>query len=870
MQTFKIEFHELSDCVEFLDMLRRNEGRLRTKLRDVTVEVASDGGRSLFLVLVENLSENSSDMLLKLLRCPDCLTSGDLSRGGEPLKVNQLLERVGLAKQPNMPTQQPLAILLFNAKDDDFRGRYTELLDCGCRNVRVGLVQPDEGNHYLSHVLFVESPSKSFHPSALSAGEFEGGVRAVTCYRLRAAPECRLYVEWGYEYPFERIEQLYDLDNPRCHSAFCLQSSGAGDAAGPQWVRLREEDADGVFALPDELLRLDESARTVVELKPLELDSELALPLQVVREARGSTASLDALEMQIAHHQQAITDLQRDYSVAHALRRESLYLAYVFEQDLSSPDEKPLRLNSTFARFLDQPYGQLEKMKYGFFQHPGEERSGLHIVFDSRPEEHGQLLTSLASEVYVQRAEWAKWELPLYVRRGDDVRPRLEEQVVGEQFRKLLWANGHPGHEPVLLRSTQGRTRDGELPWEAIYVRDTLPLKDARCIQFLNDRFSAAVLDFRLTVPEHLENSLRDVSIPLSDGSEALVKQIDEAVARRIDDAENRWREVDERIVEVQRKVALHDQAVAEADTAITGFPGTWATFVDTVLRANNNLLQPKIDALGDYRRAQKNLEKLVEDYHAAAENVKHEVEGNRKNVEERRKVYGVTEKNTNQLLTELAKEVGKFRDEQKEAEKRLKKQQARADEDAATVRKELDALKKQNLELQNKKRRAEQLRENVKRAQEEQQTLRTDLENEEKHLKTAADKLTKDREENHARLAQLNAERAKLEEEKRKVDKQAAIVRQQEEEFNAEKNRLHEEYKAHQCRLDELQVTLQGLQDRRARMAALVERAATVANSADPRDGEPESQPGALAVKVANTVPEDLLKAIRDRHSLR
>jgi hypothetical protein len=991
MQTFKIEFHELGDCIEFLDILRRNERQLRIKLRDVRVEVTRDGERSLFLVIVENLPDSSGDLLLKLLRCSDCLTAGDLSRGGEPLKVNQLLERVGLVPQANMPAQQPSALLLFNAENDEFQRRYTELLQCGCHDVRVGLVQPNADNQYLSHVLFVDSPSKSFYPSVAPS---EGGVRAVTCYRLRAAPDCRLYVEWRYEYPFERIEQLYDFDDPRCRAVFCLQDSGAGDAAARQWVRLLEKDADGIFALPDEMLRLDaRSACTIVDLTPREPDRESSLSLQVLREARGSTTSLDALEMQIAHHQQAIADMQRDYSVAHALRRESLFLAYVFEQDLSAPDGKPPRLNATFARFLDQPFSQLAKMKYGFYQHPGKEESGLHIVFDSRPEEHGQLLTSLASEVYVQRADWASWELPLYVRRGDDIRPRVEEPVVGEQVRKLLWAHGHPSHEPVLLRSTRGPTHDGEPPWEAIYVRDTRPLSDVECVRFLNDRFSAAVLDFRLQVPEHLENALHDVSVPLNEASHALVKQVDEAIRRRIDDAENRWREVDQRIEEVKRKVDLSDRAVTEADTAINAFPHTWAALIDTIPRANTNLLQPMIVALGKYRQEQMKLETLVEDYHAATENVKHEVETNIANVEGRRRAYTSTERKTDELLRTLAEEVRKFRDEQEETEKKLKQHHDQADVEIAVVRKELDDLKTLDLDLQTKKRNTELLHENVKREQIELEKSRKDLEKEEKGLAAARERLARDREDYRARLGGLNGERARLKDEERRVAELAGEVERQQTDYNAEKKRLYEEYtelkkrhaqagaelaavrkeleglkvenlglqikkhdaeqlreditreqeevekskrdlenevqgldaaktrlvrdredsqarlgqlsgerarleeekrrvagltskvekqqvdcdaekkrlleeyKGHQARLIDLQEKFQNLQDRRDRMAALVDRAAKLVTSADPRDGEPGKQPGALTVKVANQLPEELLKALRDRH---
>lgn len=871
MQTLKIEFHELADCIEFLDTVLRNERRLQIKLRDVTIEVADDGDRSLFLVLIENLSDTAADRLLKLVRCTDCLTSGDLSRGGEPLKVSQLLERVGLTLQPNMPAEQPAAVLLFRAGQDDFRRRYTQLIDCGCRGIRVGLVQPSEENQYLSHVLFVDSPSKAFNPSVLTVGETAGGIRAVISRRFRPAADCKLYIEWGYEYPFERVEQLYDFDNPRCHSVFCIQSPKSDDSVGLRWIRLRDEDAEDIFSLAEKVLHLDdERSRRVVDLKPLELNHELSFPVQVIREARGSTASLDALEMQIAHHQQVIADLQRDYGAAHALRRDSLFLAYVFEQDLTSPNGKPPRLNTLLARFLDQPYAQLEKMRYGFFQHPEEEDSGLHVVFDDRPAEHGQLLTSLANEIYVQRAAWAKWELPLYVRRGDEVRPRLEEQGVGEKFRKLLWGNEHPTHEAVLLRSTRNRNADGELPWEAIYIRDPMPLTDSACVQFLNDRFSSAVLEFRRQVPEELENALRELSVPLAETGETLVKQIDDAITRRIDDAEERWRTVDERVTEIQRKVEQHDRAVVEADASITCFPGTWAAFVSTVLTANNNLLQPKVEAWKDYSREQKNLENLVENYHSTTTNVKHEVAANIKNVEDRRNAYRVTEQQTEQLLSTLTTEVRKFRDEQREAESKLAEHHKKADAQVKQVQMELEDLKKLSLDLHNKKRVLEQFRRNAEQERTEQQKLLNDLESEERKYKTTQAKLQTEKEDYTAKLVKLNSDRSKLEEEKRKVEALAAGVHKEEDSHNAAMNRLNEEYRQHQKRLLQLQEQLQSLQDRRARMSALVEQVASIASSIDPRDMEPDDQPGVLAVKVANMVPKDLLDLIRDRSSSR
>ena len=74
-------------------------------------------------------------------------------------------------------------------------------------------------------------------------------------------------------------------------------------------------------------------------------------------------------------------------------------------------------------------------------------------MFNDRPESHAQLLTSLADEVYVQREQWRAWGLHLFVRRGDDVRPRLEDDDSMRLVRELLWRGDHPSDRPILLRT---------------------------------------------------------------------------------------------------------------------------------------------------------------------------------------------------------------------------------------------------------------------------------------------------------------------------------------------------------------------------------------------------------------------------------
>jgi hypothetical protein len=773
MPTYRIEFPDLGDCVEFIDLVLRNRQTLQIDRDGIQVEIGrQDAAHPVFAVVLANAPEASGDRLLRLARCPGYQTDASW-HSGERRTLNALLESVKLARQPQMPSGHPLAVLLFQASDDEFRRRYTELLDMACRQIRVGVVRATDENQQLTHVLFVGTPPAAFWPPAhWQAPEPGERSRAVACYRVRPAPDCRLYAQWDYEYPVRNIEQLYDFDHPRCHSLFALAGSGHESGLQPQWLRISEADYEGMFALPEQRLRLDAAAVAeawpAVDLQP-DVGHALELDFQVQREARGSSTSLEALETQIAHHQQAIVDLRRDYRVAQAVRRQAIYLAYVFEQPLQAADGGPPPLSPTLARFLDQPFSQLSHMRYGFYEVSSGNgaRRGLHIVFNDRPETHAQLLTSLADEVYIQREQWRAWGLRLFVRRGDDVRPRLEDDESMRLVRELLWRGDHPSDRPVLLRAVPpAEVAAGKAPWEILYIRETMELTDPGCLQLLHDRFAQPLLEFRAEVPAELETQLRESEVRVSDQCADLERALVEAVDERIRKAEEAWHNVDERIREIARQTEDYDAAVNEAHEAMTGFPKSWVGFVETVLEADSDLHEGKVAAFRELRDAQARLAELQAKHADAVENVRLQIETDQEAVRRRRAAYETAERDVGQLLDQFAGHVQEFHARHRSVQRDLENRFRTAQDSNGALRGQLEEGRQRKRQLENELKACQKLHADIRREQRENETAATRLSSERSQCEEDRRRLEADRQlvqDQRRELETLRADAAEL-----------------------------------------------------------------------------------------------------------
>ena len=815
MPDYRIEFQELGDCVEFVDSVLRNHAKLRIPPEEIGVDVrVSDDDAKVFAIVITDLASSVGEELRRLARCPGFETASS-GAGGDRITLNQLLERVKMVRQPQMVPGRPLAILLFGARDDEFRQRYTELMDMGCRGFRVGIVKASTKNQNVTHVILVEKPPRGFWPAAEWNPQSDVQFRTVACYRWRSAEDCRLYVEWSYEHPVERIEQLYDFDHPACHGVFALNGSDGTEGLGGQWLHLRHEDYDGVFSLGEQKLKLDlTEPLATVELQGVSHHDELSLDFRVQREARGTSSSLDAVETQIAHHQQAIVDLQRDYRAAHALRRQAIFLAYVFEQDLQGAASEPPPISTTFARFLQQPYGQLEHMTYGFYQDPGEHGHGLHLVFDERPETHSQLLISLADEVYVQRADWQEWGLPLFVRRGDDVRPRLEDQNFAPLVKELLWeSKSHPLGEPILLRTLAAdAVKSHGTQWEALYVRNLVPLRESSCLKTLNRRFSCKPLEFCEGIPSQLERNLEDTNASLSSRCKQLESHVLEAVEERVQVAERKWTHTDEQIQRLLRDTNQHTQAVDQAQAAISSFPREWTDFVENVLTAHRNLHARKIDAAAAYRQAQEGLTQLLEAHEAAILDVKWQVSQDIDSVERHRATYQTIEQQAQSFMDDLSRKVATFRRVQAEIRTEVSRIKHSADGQINDIKEELDETRARKAEVENNLRVIERLRgelrqeqqlvdENSRRTEKAQRERekesadlkkqRNDLRNEEDQLAQLSRDVEKLKSEYLRDNPIVQRKRVELENQKREIDIQIAQLKADQQASQRKQNEL-------------------------------------------------------------------------------
>jgi septal ring factor EnvC (AmiA/AmiB activator) len=639
---YAVEFKDFSACVDFLSLMLQNRAALHVNRTDFdSIVVSGAGEREYFTVLLRGVAEDKLELLRGLARAPGVPTDVQNDLRGELHTINEFLQRIRLVPHMESPGGNGIAVALFGAQDRQYRDWHTQLLDMGCGGIRAGFVEDTPANDYLSHILLVDRVPASFDPPRdWVQGQGREGTRALTFYRLRNQRDCPFYVEWDYDCPLGDVDGLYDLTEAQCHTMLICADSPQRERGGrngpppermePHWLCLGEHEVKHIFQFPETPLCLPqgEAARRV-DLEARSPSGDAVLDLRVKRDSRSVGATPGSIENDIAWHQRAIEELMRDHRTAHTIRQESLYLAFLFRQilpaDAQGADGIP-PLNPNFRRLLEQPYTYLRHMKYGFYEDPAStetEPYGLHVVIDDHPGTYGQLLTQLADEVFIQRSEWHEWGLPLFVRHGDEVRPRLEHESLKDPIRELLWKDHADNDVPVLLRTLPHRDgSDERQSWEIVYVRDTKLLTSHECFQFLNDRFSAHLLAFRRDIPGDLQEELKQNKVQVTQQTKELEQAVCDAADKGIKDAEEHWETVEKEIDEVEKDSKRLAAVVAEMERTIAAAPGDWSKFFLDILKSNETLMRAGVEAFQAYREAHGEALKKIDDYERGLQEV--------------------------------------------------------------------------------------------------------------------------------------------------------------------------------------------------------------------------------------------------------
>ena len=338
MPDYGIEFRDLGRCVEFIELALRNRRALGIERENIDRIFVTDKRYTVFLT---DAQEQIDLLLRKLIKAKTIQQIQDGEPPGEELTINRLLERVRLVAQPQPQIDAGVAVVLHDAADKDFRSRYSEILSMGCRDLRVGIVQPTDENYRITHIILVDRPPKRFSTPGYWIQSTSGwGSRAVAFCRCFVNEDFPLYVEMGYEHPVPGLDRLYNISAERAKGIFVYGKDPTEERMvgnqeennSPHWIIVGRTEGDEIFSIPDESLSL-EPARAAPRrfLKPRESDQQDSdvLQLRVQRDTRRFSTT-ESIEGQLAWHQQAVEELQREHRESRALRRDSVYLAYEF------------------------------------------------------------------------------------------------------------------------------------------------------------------------------------------------------------------------------------------------------------------------------------------------------------------------------------------------------------------------------------------------------------------------------------------------------------------------------------------------------------------------------------------------------------
>lgn len=861
MPDYGFEFTDLSKCVEFLDSVLRNLRALRMNRDQIDAVYVTDNA---FTVFMRDVPDDALQTLQKMLQARS-ITERHGPPPGQPHTINALLERVMLVHQPQPSADTGLAIALFDAGPTDFRDLYTQLLNMGCHDLRVGFVESTPKNSKLSYIILVGRPSDRFSPPTDWARNRGLGGRTLTLCRLRADERCPFYIEWGYEHPVPGLDRLYQATTEEGRGIFVFARALHEDrvydetepARKPQWVIIPDAAWRGIFHLSDEALNLEPAqVAPRIELQSRRSPEQGVLEFRVQRDTRGVT-SLESIESQIAWHQQAIEDLQRDYRTAHALRREPIYLAYVFEQFLDGDNGAPPSLSTSFSRLLDQPYNHLSHFHYGFYDHPSEDGQGLHVVLDTRPSSYTQVWTQPAAEVYIQRQDWHEANLPLFVRDGDTLQPRLEDEAMLALIRRVIWDDReHPHDQPVLLRT---RPRGDNTVWEALYLSETLPLTDASVFRFLHERFPQRLLQFRRDLPDDLASQWRERKEEVHKRSTQLHTEMAEAVKEELDAAETEWRRINDHLTEVLRRARQHEEATTRIEQTVNELPDTWDGFVGKVLESDKTLLSPRIAACTEYQKARSKRDEQIREYEKGLFDVKTELQQDLGRMQKRRsdlarldtEVAGIEEQLKTIFLQTEAK--------QREVQDRVRRAQEQISQKLQEQTDVLNATKAKIATLQAEVARLQTLENDLAKARDEQQQKAAEVQRRQQHI-----------EQLRQQIQQLREETARLQDEVTQAQQPLEQIRNN---LVAQKAQCEREAGEQLLKLKNLQDTMQGTERSRMTWQKLVKQVEALIQDGRQWDNpNRQRDEGLLGVRVDGELPgvflEQLRKSLRRSHN--
>ena len=259
-------------------------------------------------------------------------------------------------------------------------------------------------------------------------------------------------------------------------------------------------------------------------------------------------------------------------------------------------------LPAGFVRFLDRPYTELSRFRYGFFEDPDKPGVGLHIVLDERPGGYERVWTELASDSYVAPQRWWDMGVRLFVRAGDTLYPYIEDEALMLRLRDELWRHGgFDDEQPVLLRWHAGK--DGTGPFtEAISLSGLRSLLDPGVFRLLSTRFDIRVPEFHIGTRDDLIEAQQTSAVILNQLADTLDREIVAAVADRVTAAEAAWTDTDARVHETEQRLAEHRKAASQIDMLLDQHDKAWQDFVDNVLEADGSLSGRKDEARKRYQ----------------------------------------------------------------------------------------------------------------------------------------------------------------------------------------------------------------------------------------------------------------------------
>ena len=299
------------------------------------------------------------------------------------------------------------------------------------------------------------------------------------------------------------------------------------------------------------------------------------------------------IEGQIGIHQRKVEELQAKRAGLHQFSNDEHLAIYIFRKEEGLDD-----LPNGLLHFLERPLGELSQYSYIRTEADTGEFVDHWVVAHVRAPLSSILAVS-CSECYLCEGRWLDAGLTMFVKHGYRLSIDLNEVGLVSRFQSMLeTVSGLEGFDECNLIVGPNEKSPGGISYR-MFERahpELLPLSEA--FSFINGE-GGGIEPMAIVAGTQIEVNLERHRVELQSGLLEFEGELVGHAESVVDESEKQWEKTRTKAQSLQLKSRVADVAVKVSKEVYREMPESWLDFLDKAWKADEEISQMKVKALG-------------------------------------------------------------------------------------------------------------------------------------------------------------------------------------------------------------------------------------------------------------------------------